>query len=181
MDVVSKVVANRRFTIRGSVTNQWAREYWRGILSISALVKARNVCVRILPRMAAEQQYAGRRLIIRSKKTQIWSYWPSVQYIAHEGARSFHSGVAALAFHGVTSEAWRRGELNPCPRRYPRKHLHVYPAINSEEPSHAPAHCQLPSVHEIDSRTGAVAPPVRQPAVHVFAASRRHCENVTVN
>ena len=25
---------------------------------------------------------------------------------------------------------WRRGELNPCPRRYPRKHLHVYPAIN---------------------------------------------------
>src|SRR5438132_929552 len=22
---------------------------------------------------------------------------------------------------------WRRGELNPCPRRYPRKHLHVYP------------------------------------------------------
>ena len=55
--------------------------------------------------MSAEQQYAGRHLIIRSKKTQIWSYWPSVQYIAHEGARSFHSGVAALAFHGVTSEA----------------------------------------------------------------------------
>ena len=25
------------------------------------------------------------------------------------------------------SEKWRRGELNPCPRRYPRKHLHVYP------------------------------------------------------
>src|SRR6058998_3710551 len=54
---------------------------------------------------------------------------------------------------------WRRGELNPCPRRYPRTHLHVYPAINSEEPSHAPAHCRLPSVREIDSRTGAVAPP----------------------
>jgi hypothetical protein len=81
-----------------SVTKQWAREYWRGILSISALVKARNVCVRILPRMSAEQQYAGRRLIIRSKKTQIWSYWPSVQYIAHEGARSFHSGVAGPRF-----------------------------------------------------------------------------------
>ena len=81
----------------------------------------------------------------------------------------------------VASEAWRRGELNPCPRRYPRKHLHVYPAKDSEEPSHAPAHCWLLSVHEIDSQTGAVAPPVRQPAVHVFAASRRHCENVTVN
>src|SRR5437879_493838 len=52
---------------------------------------------------------------------------------------------------------------------------------NSEEPSHAPAHCQLPSVHEIDSRTGAVAPPIRQPAVHVFAVSRRHCENVAAN
>jgi hypothetical protein len=76
---------------------------------------------------------------------------------------------------------WRRGELNPCPRRYPRKHLHVYPATNSEEPSHAPAHCRLPSVHEIDSQTAAVAPPIRQPAVHVFAASRRHCENVAVN
>src|SRR6266496_1393667 len=57
------------------------------------------------------------------------------------------------------SEGWRRGELNPCPRRYPRKHLHVYPAINSEEPSHAPAHCRLPSVREIDSQIGAVAPP----------------------
>ena len=79
------------------------------------------------------------------------------------------------------SEDWRRGELNPCPRRYPRKHLHVYPAINSEEPSRAPAHYRLPSVHEIDSQTGAVAPPICQPAVHVFAASRRYCENVTVN
>src|SRR5438094_4418489 len=26
-----------------------------------------------------------------------------------------------------TAKKWRRGELNPCPRRYPRKHLHVYP------------------------------------------------------
>src|SRR2546422_794312 len=54
---------------------------------------------------------------------------------------------------------WRRGELNPCPRRYPREHLHVYPAINSEEPSHAPAHYLLPSVHEFPSPSGAVAPP----------------------
>ncbi len=56
-------------------------------------------------------------------------------------------------------QGWRRGELNPCPRRYPRKHLHVYPAINSEEPSLAPAHCRLPSVHEFPSPSGAVAPP----------------------
>ena len=27
------------------------------------------------------------------------------------------------------SEGWRRGELNPCPLRYPRKHLHVYSVI----------------------------------------------------
>src|SRR5438128_1548146 len=76
---------------------------------------------------------------------------------------------------------WRRGELNPCPRRYPRKHLHVYPAINSEEPSHAPAHCRLPSVREIDSQTGAVAPPICQPAVHVCRRSRRPASNVAVN
>src|SRR5262249_11103587 len=86
-----------------------------------------------------------------------------------------------LEFWGLLPMKWRRGELNPCPRRYPRKHLHVYPAKSSEEPSHAPAHCRLPSVHEIDSRTGAVAPPIRQPAVHVFAVSRRHCENVAIN
>src|SRR4249919_3687818 len=54
---------------------------------------------------------------------------------------------------------WRRGELNPCPRRYPRKHLHVYPVISFKEPSVAPAHCQLPSVHEFPSPAGAVAPP----------------------
>jgi hypothetical protein len=76
---------------------------------------------------------------------------------------------------------WRRGESNPCPRRYPRKHLHVYPTINSEEPSHAPAHCRLPSVHKIDSRTGAVAPPIRQPAVHVCRRSRRPTANVAIN
>src|SRR5205814_1403273 len=29
--------------------------------------------------------------------------------------------------HCEASEGWRRGESNPCPRRYPRKHLHVYP------------------------------------------------------
>jgi hypothetical protein len=34
---------------------------------------------------------------------------------------------------------------------------------------------------KIDSQTDAVAPPIRQPAVHVFAASRRHRENVAVN
>jgi site-specific DNA recombinase len=57
------------------------------------------------------------------------------------------------SFSEQNSLWWRRGELNPCPRRCPRKHLHVYPAINSEEPSHAPAHYRLPSVHEIDSQS----------------------------
>src|SRR5207248_1863369 len=89
--------------------------------------------------------------------------------------------MAAFALRCAPSEGWRRGELNPCPRRYPRKHLHVYPTISSEEPSHAPAHCQLPSVHKIDSRTGVVAPPIRQPAVHVCRRSRRPTANVTVN
>ena len=92
---------------------------------------------------------------------------------AHNFGRVVSTGGQFPIFGAVLPMKWRRGELNPCPRRYPRKHLHVYPAINSEEPSHAPAHCRLPSVHEIDSRTGAVAPPIRQPAVHVFAASRR--------
>src|SRR5205809_1354347 len=92
------------------------------------------------------------------------------------------SALALLRRDSAESfRGWRRGELNPCPRRYPRKHLHVYPTINSEEPSHAPAHCRLPSVHEIDSRTGAVAPPIRQPAVHVCRRSRRPTTNVTVN
>jgi hypothetical protein len=54
---------------------------------------------------------------------------------------------------------WRRGELNPCPRRYRRKHLHVYPVISFREPNLAPAHCRLPSVHEFPSPSGAVAPP----------------------
>jgi hypothetical protein len=104
------------------------------------------------------------------------SKWGTLADIPKQEAITFD--VLSVAPLG---EGWRRGELNPCPRRYPRKHLHVYPAISSEEPSHGPAHCRLPSVHEIDSRTGTVAPPIRQPAVHVFAASRRHCENVAVN
>jgi len=53
--------------------------------------------------------------------------------------------------------------------------------MNSKELSYAPAHCPLPSVHEIDSRIGAVAPPIRQPAVHVCRRSRRPASNVAVN
>ena len=68
-------------------------------------------------------------------------------------------GATAFALHYVASEGWRRGELNPCPRRYPRKYLHVYPAISFKEPNLAPAHCRLPSVHEFPSPSGAVAPP----------------------
>jgi hypothetical protein len=92
-----------------------------------------------------------------------------------------HFGCQLAEFEAVLPIKWRRGELNPCPRRYPRKHLHVYPTISSEEPSHAPAHCWLPSVHEIDSRTGAVTPPIRQPAVHICRRSRRPTTNVAVN
>jgi hypothetical protein len=79
------------------------------------------------------------------------------------------------------SEGWRRGELNPCPRRYPRRHLHVYPAMSFKEPDVAPAHCPLPSAREIDSQIGAVAPPICQPAVLVSDASRRRIGNVAVN
>lgn len=63
------------------------------------------------------------------------------------------------SFFMPQSEGWRRGELNPCPRRYPRKHLHVYQVISFKEPNVAPAHCQLPSIHEFPSPSGAVAPP----------------------
>src|SRR5213595_308017 len=107
--------------------------------------------------------------------------WSAYVKVATHGPPSLGSGVAAFALGCAPSEGWRRGELNPCPRRYPRKHLHVYPTISSEEPSHAPAHCQLPRVHKIDSRTGVVAPPIRQPAVHVCRRSRRPTANVTVN
>jgi len=59
----------------------------------------------------------------------------------------------------MNEEGWRRGELNPCPRRYRRKHLHVYPVKSFKEPNVAPAHCRLPSAHEFPSPSGAVAPP----------------------
>src|ERR1022692_889538 len=58
-----------------------------------------------------------------------------------------------------TSLWWRRGELNPCPHRYPRSHLHVYPVFSFKEPNVAPAHCRPPSVREIPSPFDAVAPP----------------------
>jgi hypothetical protein len=54
---------------------------------------------------------------------------------------------------------WRRGELNPCPRSGPRRHLHAYPVVRFKEPNVAPAHCRLPSVREIPSPPGAVTPP----------------------
>jgi len=92
------------------------------------------------------------------------------------------SALALLRRDSAESfRGWRRGELNPCPRRYPRSHLHVYPAKSFKEPNLAPAHCRLPSVRAIDSQTGAVAPPICQPAVHVSDASRRRSGNVAVN
>src|SRR5438105_3467381 len=81
----------------------------------------------------------------------------------------------------IFPNSWRRGELNPCPRRGPRSHLHVYPMLKFKEPNVAPAQGRPPSVREIDSPANAVAPPAGQPAVHVFAASRRRRKNVTVN
>src|SRR5690348_13196783 len=48
------------------------------------------------------------------------------------------------------AKKWRRGELNPCPRCFPRRHLHVYSVLRFKEPNDAPTHCQLPSVREID-------------------------------
>jgi len=56
-------------------------------------------------------------------------------------------------------QTWRRGELNPCPRSGPRKHLHVYPVVRFKEPNVAPAHCRPPSVREFPSPPGAVTPP----------------------
>src|SRR5947207_2392331 len=59
------------------------------------------------------------------------------------------SGFAALRRNSPESfRGWRRGELNPCPRRSPRKHLHVYPVVSFKEPNVAPAHCRLPSVRD---------------------------------
>ncbi len=63
------------------------------------------------------------------------------------------------SFSERTSLWWRRGELNPCPRRCPRSHLHVYPVLRFKEPNVAPAHCRLPSVREILSPFDAVTPP----------------------
>src|SRR5947208_6444150 len=81
--------------------------------------------------------------------------------VAKPERSGFATDYAATGFarHFVASEAWRRGESNPCPRRYSRKHLHVYPMVSFKEPNVAPAHCRLPSVHEIPSPSGAVAPP----------------------
>src|SRR5439155_9203798 len=76
---------------------------------------------------------------------------------------------------------WRRGELNPCPRSGPRRHLHVYPVVRFKEPNVAPARCRLPSVREIPSPPGAVTPPNDYPAVHVWRRSRRPAPNVAVN
>src|SRR2546423_14845239 len=87
----------------------------------------------------------------------LWSAEKEVQMISPPSLRY---GVAAFAFPlRSKAEGWRRGELNPCPRSGPRKHLHVYPVVRFKEPNVAPAHCRLPSVREIPSPPGAVAPP----------------------
>jgi len=56
---------------------------------------------------------------------------------------------------------WRRGELNPCPRRYPRKHLHVYPALKSEKLTLHRRTISFRASANFDSPPGAVTPPNR--------------------
>ena len=58
------------------------------------------------------------------------------------GRNLWSAGKIEMArLHFVTAwqprsfRGWRRGELNPCPRRFPRKHLHVYPALRFKEPT----------------------------------------------
>jgi hypothetical protein len=92
----------------------------------------------------------GMNLVV--KEWAVVSQRPGVAVISET------AGVAAAALRARSNcqcqsvsssqSKWRRGELNPCPRRYPRKHLHVYPVISFKEPNVAPAHCRLPSVHE---------------------------------
>jgi len=92
------------------------------------------------------------------------------------------SALALLRRDSAESfRGWRRGELNPCPRRYPRSHLHVYPAKSFKEPNLAPATAGSRASAKFDSQTSAVAPPICQPAVHVSDASRRRSGNVAVN
>src|SRR5204863_3993549 len=51
------------------------------IFSISDAVKARNVCVRILPSISAPSNTLAAVSSSGASKTQTWSYCPSVQYI----------------------------------------------------------------------------------------------------
>src|SRR5438045_6467046 len=51
------------------------------ILSISEAVKARIVCVRMLPSMSAASNTLAAVSSSGASKMHTWSYWPSVQYI----------------------------------------------------------------------------------------------------
>src|SRR4029077_5967443 len=51
------------------------------IFSISDAVKARNVCVRMLPSISAASNTLAAVSSSGASNTQTWSYWPSVQYI----------------------------------------------------------------------------------------------------
>ena len=127
---------------------------------------------------------ADRNAAVKCPPSQGYGVTAGVASYALRGAASVlwdwhaESKLAALMWQGETGSAftkvtarqftlsaaaasvdWRRGELNPCPRRFRRKHLHVYPVMDFKEPNVAPAHCRLPSVREIPSPSGAVAPP----------------------
>src|SRR5882762_4208655 len=73
-----------RFSASGSQF-QNLRQPDQGILarifSISDAVKARNVCVRMLPSISAASNTLAAVSSSGASNTQTWSYWPSVQYI----------------------------------------------------------------------------------------------------
>src|SRR5437773_2585505 len=94
-----------------------------------------------------------------SRKVQIFSDTTADHAVFDSGAlrlpacsrlisNSLHITGYAKVLSASGRGKWRRGELNPCPRRYPREHLHVYPVTSFKEPNVAPAHCRLPSIRE---------------------------------
>lgn len=79
------------------------------------------------------------------------------------------------------SGMWRRGELNPCPDGFRRKLLHVYPVRDLGSARLGRQTARFRASTKFVSPSGAVAPPLGQPAVVAPAASRRRGGNVAVN
>ena len=99
------------------------------------------------------KRVGSNRLLRAQKLTVSWkSPWGNL-------AKTTLAARGAASFSEQSANWWRRGELNPCPRSFLRKLLHVYPVVSFRGPNVAPAHCRPPSVHEIPSPPGAVTPP----------------------